>query len=310
MILSVSRRTDIPAFYSEWFFNRIHAGFVDVRNPMNIHQVSRVNIRPEVVDCIVFWTKDATKIFPRLNELSGYNYYFQYTINPYNNTIERDVPQKYGLIENFKVLSRLIGPERVIWRYDPILLTPEIDLQYHIRYFEELAKRLSGYTRRCVISFVDLYKKTKTNTQDINVRELQEPEILKLSIAFSSIADKYGIVLQSCSESINLEKYDISHGCCIDKNLIESVFGCHLQVTKDKNQRKECGCIQSIDIGAYNTCKHQCKYCYANFNNDIVLKQSSMHNPMSSILVGELKADDVITIRKVELLATMNLFDM
>lgn len=159
MILSVSRRTDIPAFYSDWFFNRLQAGFVDVRNPMNIHQISRIKISPDVVDCIVFWTKNPKKMLDRLDELSGYNYYFQFTINPYDKQIEHYVPQKSEVIATFQALSMKIGPEKVIWRYDPILLTNKIDVNYHIKYFNELAKRLNGYTNRCVISFVDLYKK-------------------------------------------------------------------------------------------------------------------------------------------------------
>ena len=177
MILSVSRRTDIPAFYWEWFLNRVQAGFVDVRNPMNVHQVSRINIRPEVVDCIVFWTKNAGNVIQHLDQLKEYNYYFQYTINPYNKLIEENVPTKKNIIENFRALSDKISSKRVIWRYDPILLTDNINIEYHLRYFEELAKRLQGYTQRCVISFVDLYKKTVSNTRDLMMREPTDNEM-------------------------------------------------------------------------------------------------------------------------------------
>lgn len=159
MILSVSRRTDIPAFYSDWFFNRLHEGFVDVRNPMNIHQISRIKITPDVVDCIVFWTKNPYNMLARLYELKKYNYYFQFTINPYGKDIEANVPVKTEIIDTFRRLSLLIGRNRVIWRFDPILITDEINVIYHIKYFEELAKRLENLTTRCVISFVDLYKK-------------------------------------------------------------------------------------------------------------------------------------------------------
>lgn len=308
MILSVSRRTDIPAFYSEWFFNRIKAGFVDVRNPMNIHQVSRVNIKPEVVDCIVFWTKNAGDMLARLDELKDYKFYFQYTINPYNKFIEENVPVKKGIIENFRRLSDLIGSDKVIWRYDPILITNEIDIEYHFKYFEELAKRLEGYTKRCVISFVDLYKKTITNTQGLAMREPTEKEMHILADCLSGIAKHYGIEVQSCSENVDLDSNGVTHGCCIDKNIIEQIIGYEISIKKDQNQRKECGCVQSIDVGAYNTCRHACKYCYANFNNTKVQAQSKMHNPLSSMLVGELKEDDVVKERSVSLLKVNNLF--
>lgn len=308
MILSVSRRTDIPAFYWEWFLNRIQAGFVDVRNPMNIHQVSRINIRPEVVDCIVFWTKNAGNIIPHLDQLKDYKYYFQYTINPYNKLIEENVPLKKDVIENFRSLSEIIGPNRVIWRYDPILLTNMIDVEYHIRYFEELAKRLKGYTNRCVISFVDLYKKTVSNTRELMMKEPTDVEMHFLAHNLSSIAKEYGMEIASCSESIDLDFDGVRHGCCIDRNLIEEIVGYKIDVKKDKNQRRECGCVESVDLGAYNTCLHACKYCYANFNNMKVQTLSKKHNPLSTLLVGDLDNSDIVNERKVRLLKSNSLF--
>ena len=308
MILSVSRRTDIPAFYSEWFINRIKAGFVDVRNPMNIHQVSRVNIKPEVVDCIVFWTKNANKIISKLGEINNYNYYFQYSINPYDKQIEVNVPTKKNIIENFKNLADEIGFNRVIWRYDPIVLTNTIDVNYHLCYFEKLAKRLSGYTKRCVISFVDLYKKTITNTKDLTIREPRLEEIHLLAKGLSMIASDYGIEIFSCSEEIDLEENGIKHGSCIDRTLIEEIVGYELNVKKDKNQRNLCKCIESIDLGAYNTCLHGCRYCYANFNDSKVKLQNQKHNPLSSLLVGELEDTDIIKERSVKILKNNSLF--
>ena len=158
MILSVSRRTDIPAFYSEWFFNRIKEGYVCVRNPMNIHQISKIALTPNLIDCIVFWSKNPYPMLSRLDELKDYMYYFQFTINPYDTVLEQQVPGKKHVIETFKRLSDLISPDRVIWRYDPIILTDTISVDYHIKYFEELAKRLHTYTKTCIISFLDLYK--------------------------------------------------------------------------------------------------------------------------------------------------------
>lgn len=308
MILSVSRRTDIPAFYWKWFLNRVQAGFVDVRNPMNIHRVSRIDIRPEVVDCIVFWTKNAGNIIPHLDQLKDYKYYFQYTINPYNKLIEENVPLKKYVVENFRLLSEIIGPNRVIWRYDPILLTDMIDVDYHLRYFEELAKRLKGHTNRCVISFVDLYKKTVSNTRELMMKEPTDMEMHFLAHNLSSIAKDYGMEIVSCSESIDLDFDGVRHGCCIDRNLIEEIVGYKIDVKKDKNQRKECGCVESVDLGAYNTCLHSCKYCYANFNNMKVQTLSKKHNPLSTLLVGDLDNNDIVSERKVRLLKSNSLF--
>lgn len=302
MILSVSRRTDIPAFYSDWFYNRIRAGFVDVRNPMNVRQISRVKITPDVVDCIVFWTKNPKNMITRLDELDDYKYYFQFTINPYDKQIENHVPFKSEIINTFKELSNKIGKNKIIWRYDPILLTEKINISYHTKYFEEIAKRLEGLTNRCVISFVDMYKKTVTNTKAIGMHDLSESQIYELAEHLKYIAENYGLTIMSCAENIDLGKFGIEHGSCIERKLIEEICSYKIDVKKDKNQREECGCVESIDIGAYNTCGHGCSYCYANFNLERVKSLSSNHNPKSSLITGELKEDDIIKERKVSLL--------
>lgn len=298
MILSVSRRTDIPAFYSDWFFNRLKAGFVLVRNPMNIHQVSRIMLTPEVIDCIVFWSKNPRPMLSRLDELKDYMYYFQFTINAYDKGMEAGVPKKEGIISTFKELSGKIGKTRVIWRYDPILLTEQMDKEYHYRYFEEIAKRLSGYTETCVISFVDLYKKTQQNLKDTMAREPSMNEMIEMAARLFVIAHRYGIAVQTCAEEISLESVGVKHGRCIDNALIEDLLGVKLVVSKDPNQRKECGCVQSIDIGEYNTCAHGCKYCYANFKEGVVARNRAAHNPLSPLLVGELGPEDKVTERK------------
>lgn len=299
MIISASRRTDIPAFYSEWFFNRIKEGYVDVRNPMNVHQVSRVSLSPEVVDCIVFWSKNPQPMLNRLDELKDYMYYFQFTINAYDKEFEVAVPRKERVINTFKNLSDIIGPKRVIWRYDPILLTEKVSLAYHVRYFEEIAKRLSGYTNTCVISFVDLYRKTKNNLKETKACEPSKSEMMELAKKLNHIAGQYGMTIQTCAEEIELESVGIRHGGCIDKKLIEDLLGVKLMVGKDQNQRKECGCVQSVDIGEYNTCGHGCKYCYANYNENVVLSNRVAHDPSSSLLVGYVGENDKVTERKV-----------
>lgn len=298
MILSVSRRTDIPAFYSEWFFNRLKEGFVYVRNPMNIHQVSKIVLSPEVIDCIVFWSKNPKPMLAQLDYLKEFMYYFQYTINPYNKGLELGVPRKDGIISTFKELSGMIGPKRVIWRYDPILLAESMGIDYHVRYFEEIAKRLEGYTDTCVISFVDLYKKTQRNLRDTTAREPSFKEMVEIATQLILIAHKHGINIQTCAEEIALETVGIKHGKCIDNVLIEDLLGVKLVVSKDPNQRKECGCVQSIDIGEYNTCAHGCKYCYANFKDEVVAANRTAHNPKSPLLVGNIGPEDKVTERK------------
>lgn len=298
MILSVSRRTDIPAFYSDWFFNRLKEGFVFVRNPMNIHQVSRVTLSPDVIDCIVFWSKNPKPMLARLDELKDYMYYFQFTINPYDRGLELGVPKKEGIIGTFKELSEKIGRKRVIWRYDPILLTENMGVDYHVRYFEEIAKRLEGYTDTCVISFVDLYQKTQRNLKDTAAREPSQNEMVEIAGRLCSIAKKYGITIQTCAEDIALESVGIKHGKCIDSALIEDLLDVKLVVDKDPNQRKECGCVQSIDIGEYNTCAHGCKYCYANFKDGVVAANRAAHDVNSPLLIGNLGPADKVTERK------------
>lgn len=298
MILSVSRRTDIPAFYSEWFFNRLKEGFVYVRNPMNIHQVSRIVLSPEVIDCIVFWSKNPRPMLARMDELKDYMYYFQFTINAYDKGIEVGVPRKEGIIQTFKKLSEKIGRKRMIWRYDPILLTERMDKEYHYQYFEGIAKRLEGYTDTCVISFVDLYKKTQQNLRGTDAREPSMTEMKEMAGRLFLIAQKYGINVQTCAEEIALESVGVKHGKCIDNALIEDLLGVKLVVSKDPNQRKECGCVQSIDIGEYNTCAHGCKYCYANFKSEMVSRNFEKHDPASPLLVGSIGQDDKVTERK------------
>lgn len=299
MILSVSRRTDIPAFYSKWFFNRVKEGFVYVRNPMNIHQISKIKLSPDLIDCIVFWSKNPKPMLPYLSLLKDYMYYFQFTINPYDIRLEQNVPTKSSIIETFKELSDNIGPERVIWRYDPIILTNAITIDYHTKYFNELAKRLQNKTKTCIISFVDLYKKTEHNLKNTAVREIGKNEMLIIAGKLTEIASSYGITIQSCAEAISLDSVGIHHGHCIDNMLIEDLLGVRLVVGKDKNQRPECGCVQSIDIGEYNTCPHLCKYCYANFNKQKVEEKSWQHNPNSPLLIGEVASEDKVTDRKI-----------
>lgn len=312
MILSVSRRTDIPNYYSEWFYNRIKEGYVYVRNPMNMHQISRIDLSPEAVDCIVFWTKNPEPMMERLDELSAYPFYFQFTLTGYGKDMECNVPhKKEKMIPIFQRLSEKLGKKRVIWRYDPIIFTEIYRPEYHIKAFEQISNALKGYTDQCVISFVDIYAKNKKNMKELKAYEIEEAELRDFCKKINRIAQSNGMTVSSCAERIDLAECGIAHNCCIDKKLIEDVIGYKIKVGKDKNQRLECGCVESVEIGAYNTCKNGCRYCYANYSQESVIKNCDRYDVNSPLLCGILTEEDKISERKTRTLKEeqISLFD-
>jgi hypothetical protein len=298
MIISASRRTDIPSFYSKWFYNRIKEKYLLVRNPVNINKVSKISLEPENIDGIVFWTKNPEPMIDDLEKIKDYPYYFQFTLNTYSKDIEVNVPEKKELIKTFKKLSDKIGKNKVIWRYDPIIINEKYSIDYHKKYFSYLVKELYDYTNKCIISFVDDYKKCTNAFKTFNIILPDDNIINNISKELSEIANSNGLQLESCAELYDLSKYDIKHGKCIDPILFEEITGKIFEFKKDKNQRLECGCIESTDIGAYNTCSHECKYCYANNKKEIVLKQTKLHNSESPMLIGNIKENDIITEKK------------
>lgn len=308
MILSVSRRTDVPNYYSDWFINRLKEGFLYVRNPMNTHQISRINLSPEVIDCIVFWTKNPANMLGKLEYLQDYAYYFQFTLTGYGRDIEPNLPDKRKeLIPAFQKLSEKIGKEKVIWRYDPILLSDKYTADYHLRAFEEIAGNLAGYTEKAVISFVDLYEKTWRNIRGLGIRLATEKEMMGLAAEMARIASKYNLEIESCAEQWDFQKVGIQQGSCIDKKLIERIVGCRLTGQKDKNQRKECGCFESVEVGAYNTCLNGCRYCYANFSDEKVKENIKLYSQDAPLLCGNIGPDDKITDRKMKSLKKIQL---
>ncbi len=301
MIISASRRTDIPSYYSDWFCNRIKEGSVCVRNPVNPRQVSRISLSPETVDCIVFWTKNPEPMLARLGVLSAYHYYFQFTLTGYGRDVERNLPpKKEKLIPTFLKLAEKLGNERVIWRYDPILFTEKYTPQYHLHAFGQIAAALRGYTKRCVISFVDIYAKNRKNMAAAGAYELGEIQQMEFCREISRIAKANGMCVGSCAEKIDLQQCGIEHNCCIDKNLIEWLAGCKINAGKDKNQRTECGCVESVDIGTYNTCRNGCLYCYANHSEESVQKNCGKYDAASPILCDVVRAEDNLSERKVK----------
>lgn len=287
MIISCSRRTDIPAFYSDWFFNRILEGYVLVRNPMNAKQLRNVSLLPPDVDCIVFWTKDPAPMLDRLHLLKDYNYYFLFTLTPYDKDIEPNLPPKTKIIDTFLRLSDKIGKKRIIWRYDPILLSTNINIDYHMDHFHDLARRLSGHTEKCIISFLDMYRHLQDKSVGLSIRPPDEIEMRTLAEKIAAIANANNIKVETCAEEAELDDLGIEYGKCIDDRLISELIGTKLNIEKDKYQRELCRCVASVDIGEYNTCKHGCRYCYANVSQKKLEKNLSQHYSQSPLLIGE-----------------------
>ena len=313
MIISASRRTDIPAYYSEWFLNRISEKYLYVRNPMNVHQISKVNLDSSVIDGIVFWTKNPIPMMDKILRLSDYNYYFQYTITPYGPEVEKKLPSKtLELIPAFVRLSSKIGKERVIWRYDPVFLNDIYTIAFHKKQFREMASKLGCYTEKCTVSFLDLYKTTARNVQHLAIRVPERDEQYELLSEFSKIAAEYGFQIDTCAEDQDFSRIGIHHASCIDKERFERLSGKKLIVKKDNNQREACGCVDSIDIGAYNTCPNGCVYCYANYSKTIVDDHIGCHDPRSPLLYGKVTEEDSIKERTMKSLIQrqISLFDM
>lgn len=290
MIVSASRRTDIPALYPQWFVNRLLAEEVLVPNPYNKKKVTRVPLTPDVVDCFVFWTKNPEPMLPYLKmiDLLGYQYYFQMTITDYGKEMQPNLPAMEESIASFILLSERLGKEKVDFRFDPIILNETYPLSYHLEQFEMLCSWLHKHTTRCMISFVDPCKGCPFPIAE-------EEEMEQAAEALAKIGKKYGLPIYTCGEKINLEKYGIYKGACIDPQKIQQLVGYKLDVKKDNGQRKTCGCCESIDIGMYDTCVHGCQYCYATANYESARKKHDLHNPESPILIGSLRGDEIIT---------------
>lgn len=300
MILSVSRRTDIPCLYSDWFFRRLQEGFVLVRNPRKPHLLSRISLDRSVLDGIVFWSKNPLPMIPYLSLLDGIPYYIQFTLTSYGQDVEPGLPMKNSvLVPGFQKLSSQIGSKRLVWRYDPIFLNETYTVEYHCKYFERLCQKLSSYTDTCIISFLDSYRNTQRNQKRLSMRAPNRDEIYLMAKSFSDSAKDTGISLFTCAEKIDLSGKGIRHASCIDQIRMEQIGGYSLNVKKDQNQREACGCVESIDIGAYNSCTNGCLYCYANYAKDLCKTQHYKHCPDSPLLIGVPTEEDRIVERKV-----------
>lgn len=310
MILSASRRTDIPQFYSDWFFNRLKDGYAYVRNPMNSHQISRIDLSPEQVELIVFWTKNPEPMLGRLPELRGIPYFIHFTLTGYGKDVEPQVPDKKHLIEVFQKTAEQAGKENMIWRYDPIFLNDRYTEEYHVRAFEEIAREVSGFADKVMISFLDMYGKTVRNMRGIQIEEMEEARMLEMGGKLSAIAGSYGLRIEACAEKADLSPAGILRGSCIDSAAVKRLLDSPIKKRKDKNQRAECGCVESVEIGTYDTCMSGCKYCYANDSLSAVERQRSLYDVNSPLLCGKLEDGDRITERKAVFIkeAQMSLF--
>jgi len=292
MIINTGQRTDIPAFYSEWFANRLKAGFVCVRNPYNPNQVSRYRLDPAVVDVLGFCTKNPAPMFKYMDLLKDYGQYWFVTITPYGRDIEPNVPDKHKLLDDFKKLSEMLGPYRVAWRYDPVFISDRYTEEYHLSAFRQISSALKDYTNTVVISFLDLYPKVKRNFPE--AKEVTKDQRIFLGKNMIEMATSCGMQLKTCAEGDELAKYGADCSGCMKISDYERAIGKKLDAPKVKGARAECACYLSCDIGAYNTCRHLCRYCYANAETKTVLAQSSLHNPNSPFLIGDYKDDDKI----------------
>ncbi|MBQ7503672.1 DUF1848 domain-containing protein [bacterium] len=294
MIIQTGMRTDIPAFYSEWLINRIREGYVLTRNPYYPRQVTRYSLYPEVVDLIAFCTKNPAPMLPHLDVLKPYGQYWFVTITPYGRDVEPNVPDKETVTENFKRLSEAVGADCLGWRYDPIFVDGAYSAAWHISTFAKMAKELSGYTKTCVISFIDIYQKVKRNFPGVG--EVCRRDRLEIGRAFVEIAGECGMTVKPCAEGNELEAYGADCSGCMTVKTYETALQAALTVPKQgRNQRNgECACLLGADIGAYDTCGHLCRYCYANANAALVKKNMRRHDPSSPFLIGgSLPGDEI-----------------
>lgn len=292
LILNTGSRTDIPAYYSRWFYNRIKEGYVLVRNPYYPSQITKYVLDPTVIDVIVFCTKNPAPMLGQISLLSAFDTFWSVTITPYGKEIEPFVPDYPQVIRSFQELSGIMGHQKMSWRYDPILITEKYSADHHIREFQKMAEMLRGYTDQCVVSFIDLYEKTKRNFRE--ARSVTDEEQRYLIEAIGEIAADNGMQIHLCCESSSLVREHVDADGCLSKKVLEQAIGCRLDVPKKKTARDACACLLGADIGAYNTCGHGCLYCYANYDMETVIRNMKCHDEASPLLVGTVQEGDIV----------------
>lgn len=288
MILNISGRTDIVAFYTPWLMKRFEEGYFLVRNPFYEKSVSRIEM--ENVDAIVFCSKNPIPILPYLNQIDK-PIQFQITCTPYHKDIEPGVPDKKQIIEAIKIISERIGKENTVLRFDPILLNEKYTVDYHIRAFERICSLLDGYIERIIVSFVDLYKNVQNHADELNLKMPDDDDFKTIGRAFSQIAKSHHMKVQSCYEEHDFTKYGWSKEVCVSRKAAFELTGkTNFKIWK----ARDCGCVEMVDVGVYNSCNHLCKYCYANFDEKKIQLNRADHDPNSPFLIGHSNPDDII----------------
>lgn len=293
MIINTGGRTDIVQYYTEWLLNRFSEGYALSRNPLFPNKVIRYELTPDMVDCVVFCSKNYKPILSRLHEITEhFHTYFHYTITAYGKEIEPGVPSIEENMETLIKLSETVGKQRIAWRYDPILLTKEYTIKRHLETFEYMAKILSPYIDRCIFSFVEMHKKLESNMPELI--PLSEQDMDALAQGLGTIAEKNGIFIQTCGVNDDFSHYHIQNSGCITLDILGNANSILFKNLKHKGSRQDCHRIESRDIGAYNTCMNGCKYCYANKNPQKAFENYKYHDKTSPLLLGIVKPEDTI----------------
>jgi hypothetical protein len=289
MIVSASRRTDIPALYSGWLVNRLRAGQALVPDRFRPGRLYRIDLRPEAVDCLVLWTKNPAPMLDKLGEIEGlgHGYYLQYTLNPYGPPLEGGLPPLSERLAALEAVSRRIGPRRVVWRYDPVVITPELGPAWHVQKFQALANRLAGLVERAVVSFVDAYRHQPVAPPGQADRDAA-------AAGLAEAADKAGLEIFACAEGPELAALGLPPSSCVDPGLAAEISGREKSFGRDRGQRPLCLCAESRDIGMYQSCVHGCLYCYATTSRAKAAARLAAHDPLSPILIGRPPAEAAI----------------
>jgi hypothetical protein len=293
MIINTGGRTDTVQYYTPWLLKRFEEGYVLSRNPLFKNSINRYELTPDKVDCVVFCSKNYEPILPRLHEITGrFNTYFFYTITAYGKDIEPGVPSIDESIGTLKELSSIVGRERLVWRYDPVLLTDRYTVKTHLETFSYMAERLSPYVSRCVFSFVEMYDKLQFNMPEL--LPIQEDEKILLLEGLGRIATENNLPIQICGSDEDHSKYGIGRSGCMTLEVLGRANGVEFKDLKHRGMRKGCHCIESRDIGWYDTCPNGCRYCYANSDPKRAAENYRLHDPDSPMLFGNVGEGDSI----------------
>ena len=293
MIINTGGRTDTVQYYLPWLLRRFQEGYVLSRNPLFPNNVTRYELTPDKVDCVVFCSKNYSPILPRLREITDrFNTYFFYTITAYGRDVEPGVPSIDESIETLKELSSIVGKKRLAWRYDPVLLTEKYTVERHLETFDDMCSRIAPYASRCIFSFVEMYRKLDTNMPELI--PMSEKDMDDIASGLGRIAANHGIPIQTCGTNGDFTRYGIGRSGCMTLDILGEANGVSFRKLKHRGMRKGCSCIESRDVGTYDSCPNGCRYCYANNNMERVRKNHALHDPESPLLIGHIEDSDRI----------------